>query len=609
MAGAGAARVMVAAFKLVLVRVMAGLSRGSSTKLENTRSFHIWCVAAALVPGQSRVFALGAAFSSLFLVGLQIILLTIVLQESSHPSCGAHTDCAKGLFCLAWDDSRRAPRCDDCFRLGELPYLNATICTEALVSPWRDIDESVSYLADPSRWSAGFRRTLADECHAWQHCRTTDIFPNECDHLMFKMDRLHWTAGLVLILLSFLMTLPLAEDMDEAAAEEALLDHQLRLGGQPPLVLVAAEILRVSLRIRSFLLSITISATAVAVIVAGSYTSSDILLNLLAASFITETDNMVATVFLPPDAHDRADALIKKITTPIALPWLEVRVRALVCVMSIAFCALKMPDLVEIFGDEGGEGVRPCSDIVNVVSLYPLYISVFFGLFLRPLSSVVMDETPVPGEGKPRRCRQAGRQLWLSSVSLCAGAALAHWGVAFFTPGSMYYLENAISLTIVVAISVAIEVFVHVRCAAQAGKAPPQAFTSSRDADEATASASVALPNTVVVAHEVDAEETVEVARFREEMLNLFEAEMVALKAENALVQLKVTALEAENWLMHQESTLVREKVSAVEAEVLASLKGVSVGESWLLGGIDQGEACGGVAPSTDALAGESVVW
>ena len=123
--------------------------------------------------------------------------------------------------------------------------------------------------------------------------------------------------------------------------------------------------------------------------------------------------------------------------------------------------------------------------------------------------------------------------------------------------------------------SVAIEVFVHVRCAAQAGKAPPQAFTSSRDADEATASASVALPNTVVVAHEVDAEETVEVARFREEMLNLFEAKMVALKAENALVQLKVTALEAENWLMHQESTLVREKVSAVEAEVLASLKGV----------------------------------
>ena len=72
-------------------------------------------------------------------------------------------------------------------------------------------------------------------------------------------------------------------------------------------------------------------------------------------------------VFLRPEAHKRADALIETATTPIVLPWLEVRVRALVCVVGIAFGSLNMPYLMGIFGTSaGGEG---CSEIDEVLGL------------------------------------------------------------------------------------------------------------------------------------------------------------------------------------------------------------------------------------------------
>ena len=548
-----------------LYRLLARLVRGSSAQMQNTRSFHMWCVATTVAPGQRRIFALGAASLSFYLIGLQMTLLTIVLQESSHPSCGAHTDCAQGNFCLAWDPRRRAPRCDDCFRLREHPELNATSCTKA----W-----PTSYLADPTRWVTGFERTLADGCLAWQHCQALDSFPLECDHLKFKMDRLHWTAGLVLILLSFLMTQPLAEDMDEAAVEEALLDHQLRLGGHSPVVLVAAEILRASLRIRSFFLPMVISAAAVAVIVTGSYSSSDILLNLLAVSFVTEIDNMVSSVFLSPGAHESVDALIETVGAPIVLPWLEVRVRALMCVVCIAFGSLKMPELIGFFyGVGGGIDAYLCSHIIYVVTISPLLVAVAFGCLLRPISSLVMGGAAPPAEATLRRCRQAGRQLWLSFIAICAGSAFACWGIWFIAPGNRTYFVGALALTILAATFIAIEVTVRVQCAAPAKKPSPHAVTTTAGGADATTSATVASPeDTVVVACEVGAvggELAMEVARLRDEMLRLVRAEMTALKVESTRVREQMSALEAEVAALRKDPAREGEEVAAIEVKLV----------------------------------------
>ena len=68
------------------------------------------------------------------------------------------------------------------------------------------------------------------------------------------------------------------------------------------------QVLRASLRIRANVLPPLTSAAAIAVLVSSSYTSADILLNLLAVSFICEADNVIATIFLRPEAHKRAEA-------------------------------------------------------------------------------------------------------------------------------------------------------------------------------------------------------------------------------------------------------------------------------------------------------------
>ena len=103
-------------------------------RLRNTGSIHMWCCAAAVAPGQRNVYVLVAASLSLFLTAAQIILIRFVLMESSQLSCGAHTDCAEGNFCNAWNPRWRAPRCDDCYRVLEDPDLNDTACGASKVS-------------------------------------------------------------------------------------------------------------------------------------------------------------------------------------------------------------------------------------------------------------------------------------------------------------------------------------------------------------------------------------------------------------------------------------------------------------------------------------------
>ena len=112
--------------------------------------------------------------------------------------------------------------------------MNATACSSALadLGPWRDIDNTVTHLADPTRWHDGaFNGNLADGCLAWQHCQATDMFPLSCDHLELKMSRVHWSTKLLLVVLALLMALKLTEEIDEAAVEEALIEQLLRENG------------------------------------------------------------------------------------------------------------------------------------------------------------------------------------------------------------------------------------------------------------------------------------------------------------------------------------------------------------------------------------------
>ena len=63
----------------------------SLDELRSTGSVHAWFIAVATGPGATCVGSSCAALLALLIVAMQIATLTVVIFETSHPGCAAHT--------------------------------------------------------------------------------------------------------------------------------------------------------------------------------------------------------------------------------------------------------------------------------------------------------------------------------------------------------------------------------------------------------------------------------------------------------------------------------------------------------------------------------------
>ena len=124
-------------------------------------------------------------------------------------------------------------------------------------------------------------------CGARFPCAGTDAWLNKCDFLHINLANLHWPRVLLLILVSLLLAMPLASDIDQAAMEEALLDYGIYLGmpERTPHVM-----LRLGLRIRRRVLPCVTVTAAVTILVISPLDAANILLNLLGIAFVVEAD-------------------------------------------------------------------------------------------------------------------------------------------------------------------------------------------------------------------------------------------------------------------------------------------------------------------------------
>jgi hypothetical protein len=252
---------------------------------ENTVTLHIWAVATACASGQTTQRRC-AACASLLLVTMQVMVLTIVNYTSSHPACLRNEDCRAGEFCfstfLPWDADTQhnpwhVPRCLDCehvFWAIEEDYLNVTAC-EFQRDGWAPISPSTAALSrktlgrtQTSAWvpQRSSLSTTQQQCAALRHCLDTDRDRLVCDLITNNLERLHWTDVGLLLFCAMLLTKPIAEDMDQASLEEAVLDDLVRKGARPPF----GSALRLSLRVRNFHLPCLSALTAAAVVMTNS---------------------------------------------------------------------------------------------------------------------------------------------------------------------------------------------------------------------------------------------------------------------------------------------------------------------------------------------------
>jgi len=118
----------------------------------------------------------------------------------------------------------------------------------------------------------------------------------------------------VLLFITLIFTVVIWADIEECIAEEALLDYKLKVariqeGFSRPLSPV--HTLRFALRMRKFVLPWAISIATALIIVTESITAKNILLNLIAVTFIAEADNVLVKFTLSADAEKRIKLVIK----------------------------------------------------------------------------------------------------------------------------------------------------------------------------------------------------------------------------------------------------------------------------------------------------------
>ena len=234
---------------------------------------------------------------------------------------------------------------------------------------WGDIDHTNSpeRLSDPARWRAdGSVRgdlitdpfaAVPDLCAAWAYCSDTDTMPLQCDLLVLKRERTHSTVRFAIIVVALLLALPLVQDMDEAITEEEVLSRRRQTHGRNARFLrrLASATLGVSLRVRRCVLPAFISAATAAVIVASSFTVTEVVLSLLSVTFITDVDGMLACLVMTPSGLALANSCVHEADRQRQpTPWMEPRVYALVCVAFVVAGCISTEWLMDLVGSTRG---------------------------------------------------------------------------------------------------------------------------------------------------------------------------------------------------------------------------------------------------------------
>ena len=345
-----------------------------------TGGFHAAMIIKATEPGASTCAAALPLVASIVFLLVQCVAMLAVGEESSHPRCSAHDQCQTGDWCAPTEwDSIEPGRCYDCFTASPL-----------LHEKWDELSESWN---DARRSAAGEEWLRA----AVAHCNRTDTMPDRCDHLVERQSRIAAEIVFVLLFITVLIVLPLAEDWDEAALDMCLFDHRTTAADDPedarPRRDGAPAAIRgltwCCVRTRLFVLPIFILFAVCGLLLSQPATATNFLLNGLAISFATTVDNHVAHFCLSPREREEVDAALALVADGAgsdgtdAAAWADAkwqrngwrfnRVYAATCAAIIVALNVAPEPFMSAFGtDEGPNAGTPCGTILDAAWWLPL---------------------------------------------------------------------------------------------------------------------------------------------------------------------------------------------------------------------------------------------
>ena len=360
------------------------------------------------------------ALVSLIIVLAQITVLFLLIVEASYPTCSTHDDCRIGEYCEDTDavDYFKQPRCIDCNIL--LNASNHSDWEDHDCSAYRELDENVLvWVTSDSTWypKALYEDPNAIPCLKHLHCQKTNIgsmatftqngmddminngenifehsgYYDRCDHLRLSMTKFSWSHQIVFFFVAFLFAAIMCQEIDECVVEEALLSRGLRRIGFQNRCFSPAELVRVSLRLRKFILPWWVVAAAGSIMVVDSLSAKNILLNLFAIGFITEGDNLFGIMFLTEGQRKSVERHVDMIREQggIEVSFIWSRILGILPVVVMFLVVSNIESLLEL---HGGKCSSLSTLIIFTFGLFsPVIVIILYGIW-EYLTAAVNDD-------------------------------------------------------------------------------------------------------------------------------------------------------------------------------------------------------------------------
>jgi hypothetical protein len=314
-----------------------------------------------------------------------------LIFEASFPTCSMYSDCNIGEYCDRKGGSMEGyfhtPRCNSC---------RPKIVDEDKLSSCKAYgDASANVLVwisgDGKYNPSNLNNEEAIDCLESLYCVGTDTGDSACGYLDLNLTKITWPNIIVFLFVSILFATYLYQDIKESMVEERLLDHALtkttgthQSATQKSDTQFLSWIVRLTLRIKKFVLPWSVTAAATTVIVVDSLSAKNILLNLLAIAFITEVDNLFNTMFISENQKRLADDFVNQSKkelheNDIKISYLWLRILSVAPVIVMVAAILKMKEFLSIFSGD-------CNHISTIVALV---FSIFFPFTVVLIESVL----------------------------------------------------------------------------------------------------------------------------------------------------------------------------------------------------------------------------
>jgi hypothetical protein len=376
----------------------------------NTYSFHLQAVVALTTVRSNfhqrhieRLQKWIMPIASALLAMIQLLILYWLIFEASHPTCSMHSDCNIGEYCdntggiMGGDYT--SPRCSSCHFLNTYYEDHANSSCKAYEQMHENTLVWIS--GDGNYHPEDLNNFTSIGCLISLHCDRTDTGSGKCDYLDLNLTKITWPNVIVFNFVALLFAAHLYKDIKESMVEESLLDHALAKTSRTHHsatrkrdIQALAWVVRLTLRMRKFVLPWSVTAASTTIIVVESLSAKNILLNLLAVAFITEVDNIFGNLFLSDNQKRLAQAFVNKSKgevdrNEVSIPSMQLRILGIMPAFVMVAAVLRMDQLLHILssGDD-------CSEVSIVVGVIFCIFCPLVGVLIESVVHFFTDKNP-----------------------------------------------------------------------------------------------------------------------------------------------------------------------------------------------------------------------